>query len=97
MPTFISFVNWTDQGIKNVKEAPNRLEAAKAALREMGGEIKDIYVTTGQYDVLLIADAPDGDVMAKFALAVGTWGNVRTTTCRGFTEGEFQKMISELP
>ncbi len=97
MPTFISFVNWTDQGIKNVKEAPNRLEAAKAALREMGGEIKDVYVTTGQYDVLLIAEAPDGDVMAKFALAVGAWGNVRTTTCRAFTEGEFQKIVSDLP
>ena len=97
MPTFISFLNWTDQGIKNVKDAPNRAEAAKAALKKLGGEIKDVYVTTGQYDVLLIADAPDGDVMAKFVLAVGALGNVRTTTCRGFTEAEFQKMVSDLP
>ncbi len=97
MPTFICFVNWTDQGIKNVKDAPNRAEAAKAALKKLGGEIKDVYVTTGQYDVLLIADAPDGDVMTKFALAIGAQGNVRTTTCRGFTEGEFQKMVSDLP
>ncbi len=72
-------------------------EAAKATLRELGGEIKDIYVTTGQYDVLLIADAPDGDVMTKFALAIGAQGNVRTTTCRGFTESEFQKIVSDLP
>ncbi len=97
MPTFISFLNWTDQGIKNVKEAPNRGEAAKAVLKELGGEIKDIYVTTGPYDVLLIAEAPDGDVMAKFALAIGAWGNVRTTTCRGFNEDEFQKIVSDLP
>ncbi len=97
MPTFICSMNWTDQGIKNVKDAPNRGEAARAVLKELGGEIKDIYVTTGQYDILLIAEAPDGDVMAKFALAVGTWGNVRTTTCRGFTEDEFQKMVSDLP
>ncbi len=97
MPTFISLVNWTEQGIKNVKDAPNRLEMAKAALKEMGGEIKDVYVTTGQYDILVIADAPDGDVMAKFALAIGAQGNVRTTTCRGFTEAEFQKMVSDLP
>ncbi len=97
MPTFISYVNWTDQGIKNVKDAPNRAEAAKAALKALGGEVKEIYVTTGQYDLLVIAEAPDGDVMAKFALAVGAQGNVRTTTCRGFTENEFQKIVSELP
>ncbi len=97
MPTFISFMNWTDQGIKNVKDAPNRSEAAKAALKELGGEVKEVYVTTGQYDVLLIAEAPDGDVMAKFALAVGAQGNVRTTTCRGFTDDEFQKIVLNLP
>ncbi len=97
MPTFISYVNWTDQGIKNVKDAPNRAEAAKAALKALGGEVKEIYVTTGQYDLLVIAEAPDGDVMAKFALAVAVQGNVRTTTCRGFTEDEFQKIVSDLP
>ena len=97
MPTFICSMNWTDQGIKNVKDVPNRSEAARAALKKLGGEIKDVYVTTGQYDVLLIVDAPDGDVMAKFALAIGAQGNVRTSTCRGFTEAEFQKMISDLP
>jgi len=97
MPTFICFVNWTDQGIKNIKDSPNRAEAARAALKAMGGEIKDIYVTSGQYDLVLIAEVPDGDVMAKFALAVGAQGNVRTTTCRAFTEDEFQKIVSDLP
>ncbi len=97
MPTFISLVNWTDQGIKNVKDAPNRLEAARAAFKAMGGEIKDVYVTSGQYDIVVIADAPDGDVMAKFALAIGAQGNVRTATNRAFTEDEFQKIVSDLP
>ena len=80
MPTFISYVNWTDQGIKNVKDAPNRAEAAKGLIRDMGGEIKDIYITSGENDIVLIADVPDGDVMAKLALAVGAQGNVRTRT-----------------
>ena len=97
MPTFISLVNWTDQGIKEVKDSPNRIEAAKAALREMGGEIKDIYVTSGQYDLVVISDVPDGEVMVKFALAIGAQGRVRTTTSRAFTEGEFQKIVSDLP
>ncbi len=97
MPTFISLLNWTDQGIKEVKDSPNRIEAAKAALKEMGGEIKDIYVTSGQYDLVMISDVPDGDVMAKFSLAIGAQGRTRTTTCRAFTEGEFQKIVSDLP
>ena len=62
-----------------------------------GGEIKDIYVTSGQYDLVVISDVPDGDVMAKFLLAIGAQGRVRTATSRAFTEGEFQKIVSDLP
>ena len=97
MPTFISQVKWTDQGIKNVKDAPNRLEAARAAIKVLGGEIKDVYITTGEYDILLIIEAPDGDVIAKFSLATAAQGNVRTTTTRGFTEAEFQRIVTDLP
>ena len=97
MPTYISFVNWTEQGIKNIKDSPNRSEAARALLRDMGGEIKDIYYTSGQYDFVVIAEAADGDVIAKFLLAAGALGNVRTQTSRAFTEEEFQGFISDLP
>lgn len=97
MPTFITFVNWTDQGIRNVKEAPHRAEAARALLEKMGGKVKDIYITSGEQDIVFIADAPDGDVMAKFALAIGSQGNVRTNTARAWTESDFAKIISELP
>lgn len=97
MPTFISFVNWTDQGIRNIKEAPHRAEAARALLEKMGGKVKDIYITSGDQDILLIIEAPDGDVMAKFALAVASQGNVRTSTTRGWSEAEFAKIVSDLP
>jgi uncharacterized protein with GYD domain len=97
MPTFISHVKWTDQGVKNVKDSPNRLEAARAAIKELGGEIKDVYITTGEYDVLVITEAPDGDVIAKFSLAIAAQGNVRTSTTRGFTEAEFQQIVTALP
>ena len=97
MPTFISFLNWTDQGIRNVKDAPNRAEAARAAISNLGGEIKDVYLTTGQYDLLVIIEAPDGEAMAKFALILGQQGNVRSTTVRGFTEDEFQSILADLP
>lgn len=97
MPTFISFINWTDQGIRNVKEAPHRSEAAIALLKKLGGEVKEIYLTTGDQDILLIADAPDGEVMAKFALAVGAMGNVRTRTVRAWSEKDFAKIVADLP
>lgn len=97
MPTYISQVKWTDQGVKNVKDAPNRLEAARAAIKDLGGEIKDVYITTGEYDILVITEAPSGDIVAQFSLAIAQQGNVRTTTTRGFTEAEFQRIVSELP
>ncbi len=60
MATFISQVKWTDQGIRNIKNSPNRLETARDALRDLGGEIKDVYFTPGENDLLLIVEAPEG-------------------------------------
>ena len=97
MGTYIGLINYTDQGIRNVKDAPNRAEAARAAIKNLGGEIKDIYLTTGQYDLLVIIDLPDGDAMAKFALTLAQQGNVRSTTVRGFAEDEFYKILADLP
>ena len=97
MPTFISYLNYTDQGIRTVKDAPNRVEAARAAIKNLGGELKDFYLTTGQYDFLLIVDAPDAEAMAKFNLTLAQQGNVRTTTVRGFAEDEFYSILADLP
>ncbi len=97
MPTFITFANWTDQGIRNVKESPARAEAAKELLRSLGGEVKQFYLLTGRYDIVLISEAPDGDVLVKFALAIGSLGNVRTETVRAFPEDEFQRIVADLP
>ena len=97
MPTFMTFANWTDQGIRNVKESPARAEAAKELLRSLGGEVKQFYLLTGRYDIVLISEAPDGDVLVKFALAIGSLGNVRTETVRAFPEDEFQRIVADLP
>ncbi len=63
----------------------------------MGGEVRQVFLTTGHNDVVLIAEEPEGEVMSKFALALGSMGNVRTTTTRAWTEEEFTKIIAELP
>lgn len=97
MPTFISYVSWTDQGIKNVKDSPSRLEAVRAMIRDQGGEVKGVYLTSGETDMVLITEAPDGDVVARVSLAAGAMGNVRTRTVRAWSESEFQKLISDMP
>ena len=97
MPMFILSINWTDQGIRNVKDAPKRAQAARDLAKKVGVDIKQIYLTSGESDLLAIVDAQTGDNIAKFAMALGSQGNVRTRTARAWTESEFQKLVSELP
>ena len=97
MPTFILSLNWTDQGIRGVKEAPKRSQAAKELAKKLGVEIKQVYLTSGEHDLLIIVESANSDSVAKFALATGSLGNVRTRTARAWPEFEFQKLISELP
>jgi len=97
MPTFTLSLNWTEQGIRKVKDAPKRSQAAKALAKKLGVDIKQVYLTTGEHDLLLIVDSAHGENVAKFALALSSLGNVRTTTARAWPESEFQKLISELP
>ncbi len=94
---FIVTASWTDQGIRSVKEAPKRVQAAREAAKKMGIEVKHIFLTSGESDLLLIVEAANGDSIAKFAMASGALGNVRTRTVRGWTEAEMTKLISELP
>jgi uncharacterized protein with GYD domain len=97
MPMFILSLGWTDQGIRAIKDAPKRSQAAKELANKVGVEIQQVYLTSGDDDLLLIVNAPDGDNVAKFALALSSLGNVRTRTNRAWPEPEFQKLISELP
>jgi uncharacterized protein with GYD domain len=97
MPMFILSLNWTDQGIRAVKDSPKRAQAARELAKKVGVEIKEVYLTSGEGDLVVIVDTPNGDNAAKFALALGSQGNVRTRTARAWLESEFQKLISELP
>jgi uncharacterized protein with GYD domain len=94
---FICSINWTDQGIRNVKDSPKRAQAARDLAKKVGVELKEVYLTSGDSDLVAILDAPNGDNVAKFAMAIGAMGNVRTRTARAWTQTEMQKLISELP
>ena len=97
MPTYIILASYTQQGIEKVKEGPARLDAAKAAFKAMGGELKEFYLTMGRYDMVVVAEGPDDETAAKLALAIGSQGAIRSETLRAFTEGEYRKIIAELP
>jgi uncharacterized protein with GYD domain len=97
MPTFVISLNWTEQGIRSVKDSPKRAQLARDLGKKLGVEIKQVFLTSGDSDLLLIVDASNGDNVAKFALAIGSMGNVRTRTARAWPEAEYFKLISELP
>ena len=97
MPTYIGFASYTDQGIRNVKDSPERLDAAKDLAKDLGGELKQFYLTMGAYDIVIVLDLPGDDAAAKFALSLCARGNVRTTTVKAFTEAEYRDIIAALP
>jgi uncharacterized protein with GYD domain len=97
MPTFICFLNWTDQGAKAAKDASKRHQASKALAEKLGGKLLSAYVTTGHCDVVLTVEMPDGGAMAKLAAAISGSGNARTTTVRAFAPEEFAKLVADAP
>ena len=96
MPAYVMLANWTDQGARQVKDSPKRLDAAKKALVEMGGEFKSIYMTMGDFDMIAVYDAPDDAVAARFTLLLGQMGSVRTRTLKAFPEAAYREIIHSL-
>ena len=95
MATFISLYNFTDQGIKNVKESPKRAEAVKAMAAKMGVTIKDIYWTVGSYDMVVVRDGPE-DAVTSLLLKVGSLGDIRSQTLRAYSASEFGKLVANI-
>jgi uncharacterized protein with GYD domain len=96
MTTYVMLANWTEQGIQKAKDSPRRLDAAKKALKDMSGEFKAFYLTMGDYDMVVILEAPDDAVAARFSLQLGMQGNVRTRTLKAFPEAAYREIINSL-
>ena len=96
LPTYIMLANWTDKGAQKVKDSPRRLETAKKALVDMGGEFKAVYMTMGEYDLIVVYEAPDDAVVARFTLLLGSLGSVRTKTLKAFPEAAYREIIASL-
>jgi len=96
MPTYIVLWNWTDQGIRNVKEAPERVEAFRQAIEKLGGKLESLYYTMGEFDGMARIDAPSDEAWMKIAYSLGRSGNVRTRTLKALSASEAAKLIGQL-
>ena len=97
MPTYIALINWTQKGIENIKDSPDRAATWKAAVKQSGCEAKSFFMTMGDYDLVTVVEAPDDETYARLTLAVAALGNIRTKTLRAFTEEEYRRIIGGLP
>ncbi|SEE72157.1 GYD domain-containing protein [Jiangella alba] len=96
MPTFVSLINWTDQGVRQSKASLDRAKAAGELAERMGGTLKDVYWTVGPYDIVSISEFPDDESGTAFALAIAAQGNIRTTTLRAFGADEVRGILGKL-
>ncbi|MDR3455462.1 MAG: GYD domain-containing protein [Rhodoferax sp.] len=97
MGKYVLLGNWTDQGVREVKDTVKRSRAAREAFAALGVNAREWFFTLGQYDVVLTVDAPDDETLTKATLALAMQGSLRTTTLRGFSEKEMEGLLSALP
>lgn len=97
MAKYIVLLTYTPQGIANIKDSPNRAEAARALARQCGAEMTERYLTMGDCDPVAMFEADSDEAMARFALAAGSAGNVRSKTLKAFSEDQFREIVQSLP
>lgn len=95
MPFYIVLGNFTEQGIKNLRDLAKRDENARRAIEQAKGKMQ-LYYTLGEYDFVAVIDMPNDESMMKFLLQVGSLGNVRTKTLKAWTESETARLLSQL-
>ncbi len=96
MATYISTIKFTQQGIKGIDDSTKRTTALKAAAKKLGVKVTNIYWTMGEYDGMLIIEAPDDESAATLLLHIGATGNVHTSTMRAFTAAEMDKITARV-
>jgi uncharacterized protein with GYD domain len=93
---YISLLQFTDQGVRSIKDTIQRSEAATAAAEKMGMKIADAFWTMGAYDVVVLLEAPNDETVSAFSLKLGSLGNVKSQTMRAFGREEMEKILAKL-
>ena len=97
MATYIILGKSTEQGIRNIKQSPQRVDAVRSAVEAAGGKMPGFYLTMGQYDFVAITEGPDDETMTRVLLSVVSSGNVSTETLKAFPEADYRRIIASLP
>ncbi len=97
MVTYVVLMKLTEQGAKDIKNSPKRVEEAAKALEAMGGKMTAFYLTLGEFDYVAIGEGPSDEVGVAFLLGLGAQGNVKTTTLKAFTREQFTEIVKKLP
>ena len=97
MGSYVALVNFTEQGVRQIRQTTERAKGLMNAAANLGIKIKDIYWTMGAFDAVFIADAPDDETMTAFAASMGSLGNIRTQTMRAFSAQEMNRILAKLP
>jgi uncharacterized protein with GYD domain len=96
MPTYVTLMNWTDQGIRTVRDTVDRSEQADALAEKHGARIEQVYWTVGAYDIVVLVEAPDDESVTAMLLELGSAGNLRTTTLRAYDREEMSGILQRL-
>ena len=97
MPHYINLISYTEQGLKNMKNMPDRVTAARQEMQRAGGKLVSFHLTLGQYDAVVISEFPDDESYTTFVLGAAAQGNLRPTTLKAFTEEETSRMVGNIP
>jgi uncharacterized protein with GYD domain len=97
MATYIILGKYTQQGIQNIKQGPQRVDAARSAIEAAGGKMPGFYLTMGEYDFVSVVEAPDDETMTRALLSVAQGGNISTETLRAFPEADYRRIIASMP
>lgn len=93
MPTYISLIDWTDQGIRSFQDTLKRYEDARSRFESMGVRLTHVWWTIGNHDIVAVAEADDDEAAAAAFLALGSQGNLRTTSLRAFSRDEMEEVL----
>ena len=95
MPVYVTLYKFTEQGVRNIKGSPKRVEKIKEEFKKAGAQVKEFYALMGQFDTMIIAEAPNKEVIARLNLMIDGTGNVTSQTMRAFNEQDWKKMVQE--
>jgi uncharacterized protein with GYD domain len=96
LATYLLLCNWTEQGLRSIKEAPERRRRATQLAEQLGCKIVGVFMTLGPYDLTIRVEAPDDETIARLALSIAAQGNLRTTTLKAFPAEEFERIVGSL-